>query len=143
MINKLETWGNRHHPLVIDFVRIALGLFLLLKGYAFLGNMAYLKWILSTQEFANLSPAVISFIMFYVIFFHMTGGTLIMLGILTRAASLIQLPIIIAAIFMINIFKSPLNADLWLSILSGILLVVFILLGSGPLSLDNYFDKSK
>jgi hypothetical protein len=44
---------------------------------------------------------------------------------------------------MINIFKSSLNTELWLSVLSGVLLLVFILLGSGPLSLDNYLDKSK
>lgn len=143
VINKLEDWGNRHHPVGIDAVRILLGLFLLLKGYAFLQNMAYLKWILATHALINLSPGVISFIMFYVIFFHMTGGTLIMLGILTRLASLVQLPIIVGAIFMINIFKSPLNTELWLSVLSGVLLLVFILIGSGPLSLDNYLDKSK
>lgn len=142
-INKFQDWGNRHHPAAIDVVRILLGLFLLLKGYAFLQNMAYLRWMLSTQDLANLPPEAISVIMFYVIFCHMTGGALLMLGILTRLVCLMQLPIILAAIFVINIFKSSLNTELWLSISSGILLLVFLLLGSGPLSLDNYFNKLK
>ena len=140
-IYRLTDWGDRHHPVVIDVLRILLGLFLLVKGYTFLQNMAYLKWVLSTHSLANLSPAAISFIMFYVIFFHMAGGVLIMLGILTRLASLMQLPIVAAAIFMINIFKSVLNTELWLSVLSGILLLLFMLIGSGRWSLDHYFKR--
>ncbi|GAC1301629.1 MAG: hypothetical protein NVSMB24_04800 [Mucilaginibacter sp.] len=139
VIYHLENWGNRHHPIAIDVLRILLGLFLLIKGYIFLQNIGYLKWILSTHELTNLSSGTITFIMSYVIFIHIAGGALIMLGILTRLASLLQLPIIIAAIFMINDFKSVLNTDLWLSVLSGILLLVFLLIGSGPLSLDHYF----
>ena len=105
--------------------------------------MAYLRWMLSTQDLANLPPEAISFIMFYVIFCHMTGGALLMLGILTRLVCLMQLPIILAAIFVINIFKSSLNTELWLSVLCGILLLVFLVIGSGPLSLDHYLSRSK
>ena len=143
IITKVREWGNRHHPAALGIVRVALGLFLLLKGYAFLQNMAYLKWMILSQESINIPPSAVSFIIFYVVFFHMTGGTLIILGILTRLAALLQLPIIIAAIFFINIFKSPLNTELWLSVLIGILLLLFLLTGSGPVSLDNYLTKSK
>lgn len=143
ILSKIEGWGDRHHPAICDVARIALGLFLLLKGYTFLENLPYLERILADQKLSDLSQGAIHFIMFYVIFVHMTGGTLIMLGILTRTASILQLPIIIAAIFVINIFKSPLSTELWYSIACGILLLVFIMIGSGPFSLDNYFNKSK
>nr|WP_294944983.1 DoxX family membrane protein [uncultured Mucilaginibacter sp.] len=140
-IYKLEDWGNRHHPAALDFLRILLGLFLLVKGCIFLQNLAYLKWMLANHGFANLPAGVISFIMFYVVFFHMAGGALVMLGIMTRAASLVQLPIVIAAIFMINNFRSVVNTELWLSVVSGILLLIFIIIGSGPLSLDHFLDR--
>ncbi|RWY57504.1 DoxX family protein [Mucilaginibacter gilvus] len=142
-IHYVEDWGNRHHPAAIDVLRILLGAFLLAKGYAFLQNMAYLKWILSNHDLAGLPSETMSFLMFYVIFVHMTGGALIMLGISTRVASLLQLPIIVAAIFVINNFKSPLNTELWLSVLSGILLLVFLVIGSGPFSLDHYLTELK
>jgi putative oxidoreductase len=143
IVNRIEDWGNRHHPAIFDIARIILGLFLLLKGYAFLQNLPYLERMLSDQKLSSLSPGAIGFIMFYVIFVHMTGGTLIMLGISTRIASILQLPIIIAAIFVINIFKSPLSTELWYSVACGILLLLFVMIGSGPFSLDNYLNKSK
>jgi putative oxidoreductase len=138
----VEDWGSRHHPAVADVLRVLLGAFLLAKGYTFLQNMAYLKWILSNHDLAGLPSGLMSFLMFYVIFVHMTGGTLIMLGISTRIASLLQLPIIAAAIFVINNFRSPLNTELWLSVVSGVLLLVFLVIGSGPFSLDHYLTET-
>jgi putative oxidoreductase len=143
MLRKIKDWGNSHHPAFIDGLRVMLGVFLLLKGYAFLQNMAYLKWILSTQQLTSLSAGALSFIMFYVIFSHMAGGILIMLGILTRLAALVQLPVIVCSVLIINSFKSTLNTQMWLSVLCCILLLFFLLMGSGPFSLDNYFTKSQ
>lgn len=142
-IHYVEDWGNRHHPAVVDVLRILLGAFLLAKGYIFLQNMAYLRWILSNHDLAALPSEAMSFMMFYVIFVHMTGGTLIMLGISTRIASLLQLPIIVAALFVINNFRSPLNTELWLSVVTGVLLLVFLVIGSGPFSLDYYLTETK
>lgn len=142
-IHCVEDWGNRHHPAVVDVLRILLGALLLAKGYIFLQNMANLKWILSNHDLAGLPSEAMSFMMFYVIFVHMTGGTLIMLGMSTRIASLLQLPIIVAAIFVINNFRSPLNTELWLSVVTGVLLLVFLVIGSEPFSLDYYLSETK
>ncbi len=141
--HKIRKWGNAHHPALLDLLRFLLGMFLFLKGFAFMQNMAYLKWILETQVAVNLSPVMIKTLMFYVAFIHMAGGLLVMLGLITRLASLLQLPVVLAAIFTIGIFRSPFNADLWLSIFTSVLLFVFTIIGSGPLSLDRYLqDKN-
>ena len=141
MFSSITSWGDRHHPILLDILRIVLGIFLLLKGIAFMESTAYLKWILAQQEWIRLPPPELSFAIHYVIFVHMAGGLLIALGILTRLACLLQIPVLIVAIFMVNLFKSALNSDMWLTIITCLLLIIFLIAGSGPLSLDRYLKE--
>jgi putative oxidoreductase len=143
IFKNVEQWGDRHHPALFDIIRIALGLFLLLKGYAFLQNKPYLEDMIIGLQIKFLDQGMVEFIMYYVIFVHMVGGLLIMLGILTRLASLLQLPIICAAIFVLNNLRSFINSDLWLTVFCLLFLVVFTIIGSGPLSLDRALSADK
>eukprot|EP01037_Dinobryon_pediforme_P007907 gene7907-7975_t len=141
LVHKVENWGDAHHPKVLDIIRVTLGLFLLVKGYAFMENSAYLKDIIEDQQLFSISPGVLMAIVYYVTFAHMVGGILIAMGTLTRFACIIQIPILIAAVFLTDIFKSPINTLAWPTITALVLLVIFTLLGSGPWSLDNYLSK--
>jgi putative oxidoreductase len=141
VISRIERWGDSHHPAVIDVLRIVLGAFLFLKGFMFMQNMAYLKWMLDTQILVKLSTVLITVLMCYTVLVHMAGGLLVMLGLATRVSALVQLPIIAGALFMVDNFRSPLNADFWLTLITGILLVLFAVVGSGPLSLNNFLSK--
>ena len=136
-IHKIEHWGDTHHPAILDLLRITLGVFLFLKGYGFFHNMAFLEYTIQDQRLINLSPAALEILMYYITFMHMAGGILIALGLLTRLSSILQLPIVVGAVFFINIFKTTPNSDLWLSIFAGVLLVMFAFIGSGPISLNR------
>ncbi|MFD0766794.1 DoxX family protein [Mucilaginibacter lutimaris] len=136
-IHKIEHWGDTHHPAILDLLRITLGIFLFLKGYGFFHNMAFLEYTIQEQNLINLSPAALEILMYYITFMHLAGGILITLGLLTRLSSILQLPIVIGAVFFINIFKTTLNSDLWLSIFACVLLVMFAFIGSGPISLNR------
>jgi uncharacterized membrane protein YphA (DoxX/SURF4 family) len=141
VVHKIEHWGDAHHPKILDLVRIALGVFLLLKGVTFMDNTAYLGNIIASQDVVNVSPDVLMLLVYYVTFAHMIGGILIAVGIMTRFASIIQIPIVLGAVFLTSIFKEPINAMAWPSITALILLVVFTILGSGPISLDKYLEE--
>jgi putative oxidoreductase len=141
LVHKIENWGDTHHPKILDLVRIALGVFLLLKGIVFMENTAYLKNIIDSQNVIDLSPIVLIILVYYVTFAHMVGGILIALGILTRLASIIQIPIVLGAVFLTSIFQEPINTMAWPSITALILLVLFTILGSGPISLDKYLSE--
>jgi hypothetical protein len=39
IIQRLEHWGDTHHPKWLDIIRIFLGMFLFLKGLDFINNM--------------------------------------------------------------------------------------------------------
>ncbi|WP_183557314.1 DoxX family protein [Mucilaginibacter sp. SP1R1] len=141
MVHKIENWGDTHHPKILDLMRIALGVFLLLKGIAFMENTAYLKSLIDGQNVVDLSPMLLMMVVYYVTFAHMVGGVLIAIGILTRAASIVQIPIVLGAVFLTSIFNEPINATAWPSIVALVLLVVFAVLGSGPISLDKYLAE--
>ncbi|MBO9684761.1 MAG: DoxX family membrane protein [Flavisolibacter sp.] len=134
-VERLEHWGDVHHPKWMDFVRIALGLFLLLKGVEFANNMNQLMAVMSSLPFGNL---MMVFLAHYVLFAHMLGGVLLTTGLLTRLACLIQIPVLIVAVFT-NIFNQ--FSELALSLLVLVLLVYFLIIGSGRWSLDWYVNK--
>lgn len=138
MVHKIEHWGDEHHPKVFDLIRIALGAFLLMKGLAFMDNTAYLKDLIENQGVVHFSPGILETLVYYVTFAHLVGGTLIMLGTLTRLACVIQLPIVLAAVFLTGIFRDTVNSMIWPSIAALALLAMFTVIGSGPWSLDKY-----
>ena len=135
LIHRIEKWGDIHHPRFLDIIRIALGVFLLLKGLGFMDNTANLKSMIENQPDISVSEGVLMALVYYVTFVHLVGGTLIALGILTRFSALMQIPVVFGAVFFINVLQSPFNTDLVSSVVALILLVVFAVLGPGRLSL--------
>jgi putative oxidoreductase len=138
MVHKIEHWGDTHHPKGLDLIRIALGVFLFLKGLAFMDNTAYLSDLIQNQNVVHFSPGILMTLVYYVTFAHLVGGILIVLGTLTRFACLIQIPIVLAATFLSGIFVEPVNTLVWPSIVALVLLALFTVIGSGPWSLDSY-----
>lgn len=138
MTHKIEQWGDAHHPKVLDFLRIALGIFLVIKGLAFMDNTTYLQNLIEKQNVVYLSPGILTALVYYVTFAHLVGGSLITLGTLTRFACIIQIPIVFAAVFLTGVFEDSINALLWPSIIALAMLCLFTVIGSGPWSLDKY-----
>jgi len=140
-VHKIERWGDNHHPMALDIIRIALGIFLLLKGVAFMENSAYLQSMIENQNVVFISSGVLMAIVYYVTFAHLVGGVLIAMGTLTRFACIIQIPIVLAAVFLTGLFHEAINSMVWPSISALVLLVLFMVIGSGPFSLDRHLAK--
>ena len=137
VITNIEGWGNSHRPGWLDLFRIALGAFITFKGFEF---MFHLESLESTTEGINMyfSGAALAH---YIIFAHALGGPLIIVGLFTRIACAIQIPILIGAIIFVNYQKgflhigSHMELEISLIILAG--LVVFMVVGAGKYSLDE------
>ncbi|WP_336514006.1 DoxX family protein [Pollutibacter soli] len=138
LIQRLEKWGDTHHPKWLDFIRIVLGIFLFLKGLEFVNNMDQLTNTISSGSFMTAMSAGV--LAHYVVFAHIIGGILIAFGLLTRFACIIQIPILLGALFVVNaqggIF-TPFT-EIWMAILVLLLLGFFLIEGSGPISVDHY-----
>ena len=143
LLEKLEYWGDRHHPKWLDIIRIALGIFLCYKGIDFLRNTSTL---ISAMEIRSpFSSFVIILLGHYVSFAHIIGGFFMTIGMFTRAACLIQIPILLGAIIFINFptdVLQPYN-ELFLSILVLLLLIYFLIVGNGPLSVKMPPEEEK
>jgi uncharacterized membrane protein YphA (DoxX/SURF4 family) len=136
IITSVERWGNSHRPGFLDFFRILLGCFITYKGMYFVVHMDALEMTASGVNvyFAGMTVA------HYVVFAHILGGPLIVFGLFTRIVSLMQLPVLIGAVFMVNYPKGFLSIgqhmELWVSIVVLLGLIVFIVFGAGKFSID-------
>ena len=101
-VKNLNKWANAHTYYPLDLLRIALGVFLFLKGTKFIVNSQYLidliepfqSWMGSMMMIHYVAPA------------HMVGGILIAFGLLTRWSAAAQIPILIGAV-AINFVGEP------------------------------------
>lgn len=136
VITNLERWGNSHRPGFLDIFRFFLGAFITYKGLYFITHMQQLEMTTAgiNVYFAGLTLA------HYIVFAHILGGPMIFVGLFTRIVCLIQLPILIGAVFMVNAPRGFLSIgqhmELWLSIVILIGLIVFMLFGAGRFSID-------
>jgi putative oxidoreductase len=132
----IQHWADRHHPLWLDYLRIAFGMFLFFKGIMFISDTVALQQLIGTSRFGWWSLAIAH----YVAFAHLVGGLMIAIGYQTRIMVLFQLPILIGAVFFVNpgvgLYSGA--SEFWISLLSLIFLLVFLVFGSGRFSVHQY-----
>jgi putative oxidoreductase len=129
LVQRVEHWGDTHHPQWLDLIRIGLGVFLCYKGIDFLMNMgSMLDLITNRMSFGSFTSMLMSN---YIAFAHLLGGILLILGVLTRFACLIQIPILLGAIFFVRTdLYRPFSA-VALPILILLLIIWFLVIGNG------------
>jgi putative oxidoreductase len=136
-------WGDTHHPKWVDFIRIALGIFLMYKAIA---------WLIYMGQLSDLMTGSMSFGLFaltllghYVVFAHLLGGLALILGMFTRAACIVQIPILLAAVFFVNNNTAMMQPywEIVSSVVVLILLVYFMIVGNGPLSFKMPEEEKK
>ncbi len=143
MINQIEGWGNSHRPGFLDFFRIVLGIFITYKGVEFASNIQALEMTVQGLNMAYMGIVLAH----YVIFAHLLGGPLIVFGVLTRIMCLIQVPILLGAVILVEAPKgfmsvgNHMGLELAIGVLIG--LVVFVIFGAGKFSIDEKRRQEK
>ena len=143
LLHRIEFWGDRHHPKWMDIVRIALGIFLCIKGIEFPQQTSSLLSKLPNDLSGN--SFLIVLLSHYVLFGHLMGGILLVFGVFTRFACLIQIPILLGAIIFIHSARDLWKpySELYLSILVLALLLYFLIAGNGSLSAAKFLSEEK
>ena len=142
-IQQIRTWSATHHPRWLVIIRVGLGLFLMAKGINFMRDSTMLDGILyGNAAHANNDTHWLPIIITWA---NLLGGLMILIGLWTRLVALLQLPILIGAIIFINVQKGGFapESELGLAILTLLLVMFFLVEGSGPLSLDTYFERNR
>ena len=136
VVTDVEKWGNAHRPGFLDIFRIVLGVFITYKGLMFITGMDELETTAASFNvwFAGATLA------HYVVFAHILGGPLIALGLFTRVVCVINLPILIGAVILVNYPKgfmsvgSHMELEISLIVMAG--LIIFTIFGAGKYSID-------
>lgn len=130
-MQRFEHWGNTHHPRWVDIVRIGLGVFLCYKGVDFLRNMGAINDLLARH--ISFGSFTIIMLGHYIVFAHILGGIFLAMGVLTRFACLIQIPILLGALIMLNWSQDMLRpySQIILTIVVLLLLIYFLVAGNG------------
>ncbi len=141
LLNNFQTWTSSHNPKWLALVRVALGAALLLRGVSFLNNLVKMEQLLDTNNLTQYKE----FLMNSIPWIHIGGGFLIIIGLFTRFAAFIQIPVLLGAVIYVNVKNGlfTVETDLTLSIIMLLMLTIFVIEGSGPLSLANYFKEAE
>ncbi len=123
----------------LTMLRIILGLILIAKGISFFYDQTSLETIFHERGWDIFSTNAQTWASI-ITYLSLLGGVFISTGFITRWASLVQIPILIGAvIFNMQEGISFSNTELLLSAGTLILLIVFVIKGSGAISADEFF----
>lgn len=135
MLSSMSSWADANRGIALDVVRIYLGLGLLLRGVQFLADPASYTDLLpggADSAFASLA------LMHYVGLSHVAGGLFLSLGLLTRVAALVQVPILTGAALLVHLPTTGLFSQSFaFAAFVAVLLAVLSVWGAGPWSLDH------
>lgn len=126
-------------PAWLTILRIALGIILFWKAIVFIRDTTLLQTMIQNTGIGLFSKnaETLSFIVSYL---TLLCGLFILTGLFTRTSSIVQIPILIVAIFFVNSKDiSQSSFELIVSVVVLILLIVFAAKGSGTLSADEFF----
>ena len=136
-------WAEAHPKVWLDCVRIYLGLGLFIRGVFIISNTRaeFIQTMLKQMEY----PWIVTVgLLHYISLAHLIGGLMLTVGLLTRIAAWVQVPILAGAVF-IHRGEGLMSGgqSLEFSALVLFLLITFAVSGAGPVSVDNGMPKIK
>ncbi len=137
-MQRLIAWADAHREHWLDCVRIFLGLGLFARGLLLITNTST-GYFVDLLQRSGQSWLTNGLLLHYVMVAHFVGGLLLTIGFLTRIAALVQVPILLGAVFLVHRQDGlfALGQSLEFSALVLFLLCVFVVSGAGKLSLDH------
>ena len=140
MLDKLLNWLDNYRAIAFDLIRLYLGVGLFVRGILyFVDSSAYLALIDTTAPAWLTAPTLL----YLIAAAHLIGGALMAIGLLTRLAAFIQIPILAGAVFVVHFQGGLMTASqsFEFTALVLFLLVLVFLYGSGKWSADYYIEQ--
>lgn len=134
--NHLPVAWRERFGYVLDCLRIVVGVILVMKALAFINDKAYLQSMFAASEDLWFIPAIVSH---YVILAHLAGGACLIVGLFSRPAALLQIPVLLGAIFYVQLprfLSAHEPQQLEYAIMTLLLLGVVVAHGGGKFSVD-------
>jgi putative oxidoreductase len=138
--DQIESWSSRHNPKWLVVLRAGLGFCLFIKGIQFIQNSILLDQLFTGATLLSR----LAWLSTVIPVIHLLGGALIIAGLFTRLCCLVHIPILLGAVFLVNIKQGFFSGgtDLIFSIIILVLLCFFLVEGGGYFSLDHAFRNA-
>ena len=119
-----------------ELIRIFLGMALLIRGILFMLNQSTVMDLVEQRGMDWLLPMME---IHYITLAHLCGGFMMTIGLLTRVAAFLQIPILVGAVFFVHLQDGLFTGgqSFELSALVLFLLIVVFIFGAGKYSLDH------
>jgi putative oxidoreductase len=133
---KISRWSHSYPSFILLIARVILGIILIVKGIFFISHAQQLKDMILASRFSGW----VGFLTAYVTFAHLFGGVFIIIGLFTRIAALLQIPVLLGALFFILPAHevNDMGSDLILSLIVLGLLIYILKKGSGSIAMEDY-----
>jgi uncharacterized membrane protein YphA (DoxX/SURF4 family) len=128
-------------PNWLTLLRIALGFIIIWKAVNFVRNTANAKMLIEQTGLGIFSENA-DMLAYMITYLSLLCGLFILIGLITKVSSIVLIPVLIVAVFFINIKNLESNFfEFILSLVALLLLILFAIKGSGPFSADEYFRR--
>lgn len=136
-INETILWLDKNTNLAYSLIRAFLGIALFIRGIILASDPAAITTLAGEDK--------IYWWYSYITVAHIIGGFSLAVGLLTRLGSLLQMPILFGAVFLVHLKQGFLSVgqSLELSVLVLVLLIIHFSFGGGNLSVDKKLKKGK
>lgn len=131
-ITRWNRWANAHTNYITDGLRVLFGGFLIFKGALFMQHAGYLPLILTIVS----GRGNYTFLVHFITLAHLCGGALIVLGLVTRFVSLVNLFILAGAV-TVNFIGAMHLFSLVEATIAFFICAFFVFYGSGKHSVDK------
>lgn len=159
---RIGNWTASHYPAWFDFMRMAIGIFLFIKGFVVLNQITPVQTFINNINLLNNSNLNwnAQTLVQVIAYTHIIGGFFLIVGFLTRLVLFFQILILVGAVlFTIPALYSPdINnmahgsltfvwpemankantLEWWTALFTLILLISCFIVGPGPWSVDKY-----
>lgn len=95
MLSKNFQLFEEHKNLSYSFLRIFIGIALLVRGLLFITDPAKVSTLAGSEQYLWMYS--------YIAIVNLVGGALLAVGLFTRIAALIQIPILFGAVFFVHL----------------------------------------
>lgn len=140
-MERVLTWLETHKDWTIEFLRMYLGLILILKGFVFIRDMDQLLGLIGLKNSLWLGGLFAH----YIVLVHLLGGAFFLIGLITRVVAGFQILIVAAGIFVVyakeGLLSGTSNLEYTTFVFLG--LVAFLFYGGGRLSVDHLLERKR
>ena len=137
IISETILWLDTNTSLAYSLIRVFLGVALFIRGIILASDPASITTLAGEDK--------IYWWYSYITVAHIIGGFSLTVGLLTRLGSLLQIPVLFGAVFLVHLKQGLLSVgqSLELSVLVLVLLLIYFAFGAGALSVDSALKRKK